>query len=1053
MQNSKPETLAGLLPILETALDAVVMIDEQGIVLEWNELAAITFGWSATDAIGKPLSALIIPTQHQAAHNQGMLRYLATGEAHVLNRRIEITALRKDGSEFPVELSITSAGPAGSRVFVGYLRDITKRLESERSLRDSEAYIRLLLDSTAEGFYAVDRDGTTTLCNPSFRRMLGFASDADAIGKKLHDVIHHSHPDGSLYPKTDCPIYHCTRTGEPAHVADEYFFRLDGTSFPVEYWVHPIKQGGALAGAVCTFLDITERIAAVAAAGQATENRRSLERQHAAILGQLAEGVIVADANGRLTFVNEAAARLHGVARLDVAPEEYSQTYHLFTEGGAPYPPRDLPLARAVRGETIEDAHWRVRRPDGTAVLATGNARPVLDSAGVQIGAVLTVRDDTARMQAEREVRESEARLRTLTDNLPGGVVYQLSTGFDGSARQFLYVSQSHERLTGVSAEAVMADPAIPYRMVHPDDRNRLVAAEAAAIREKAPFDIQIRYQRNDGEQRWCRLVSAPREQPDGSLIWDGLQIDISDRVAAESALQELNATLERRVEERTRERDRAWKNSRDLQAVVNRDGVFTAANEAWRSILGWEPEEIIGRGHLDFVYPDDHLATEAARQVASRTELEPYENRCRHKDGTFRWISWVAAPEGGLVYASGRHVTAEKEAQATLASTAEQLRQAQKMEAVGQLTGGIAHDFNNLLAAITGCLEMIERRVGQQRFDDLGRYIDGAQGAARRAASLTQRLLAFSRRQTLDPKPTDLNRLVAGMEDLIRRSIGPDIALNVTGAADLWPTFIDASQLENALLNLCINARDAMPDGGKLSIETANKSLGEFEAMPRDLTPGDYLTLCVTDTGTGMADEVMDRAFDPFFTTKAIGQGTGLGLSMIYGFVRQSGGQVGIDSEEGQGTTVCLYLPRFAGAIVEPGREAEDVVTSGDGEVVVVIDDEPLVRMLVVDALLENGYRVLDADDGPSGLKVLGQIDRVDLLITDVGLPGGMNGRQVADAARAQRPDLKVLFVTGYAENAAVGNGNLEQGMHVLTKPFLHAELINKVRELIAED
>ena len=576
------KTLQSLKPVLDTALDAVIMMDESGIVLGWNRHAETTFGFSSAEAVGNSLSSLIIPPQYRVAHDKGLRRFLATGLTDVLNRRIEITALRRNGEEFPVELSITATGEAGSRVFVGYLRDITARLEAERSLRDSEAYIRLLLDSTTEGFYAVDRNGTTTLCNPSFVKMLGFDTDADAIGKKLHDLIHHSHPDGSPYPKNECPIYRCAQTGESAHVADEHFFRVDGSAFPVEYWVHPIERDGALQGAICTFLDVSERVAADAAAADARLDARSLERQHAAILEQLAEGVIVADADGKLTFVNEAAARLHGVARLDVDPDHYSETYHLFTESGEPYPPRQLPLARAVRGETVEDARWRVHRPDGTDVLALGSARPVFDRTGAQSGAVLTVRDETARDLAERVVRESEARLRALADNLPGGVVYQLRTSADGMDRRFLYVSQSHERLTGVSAEAVMVDPSIPYAMVHPEDRALLAEAEALAIRDKAQFDIQLRYLRRDGEERWCRLVSAPREQPDGSLIWDGLQIDISDRVASEIALQELNANLEQRVEERTRERDRAWKNSRDLQAVVNSEGVFTAANDAW---------------------------------------------------------------------------------------------------------------------------------------------------------------------------------------------------------------------------------------------------------------------------------------------------------------------------------------------------------------------------------------------------------------------------------------------------------------------------------------
>ncbi len=296
------------------------------------------------------------------------------------------------------------------------------------------------------------------------------------------------------------------------------------------------------------------------------------------------------------------------------------------------------------------------------------------------------------------------------------------------------------------------------------------------------------------------------------------------------------------------------------------------------------------------------------------------------------------------------------------------------------------------------------------------------------------------------------MNRLIAGMEDLIRRSVGPDVEVEVVGAGGLWTTRADVSQLESALLNLCINARDAMaPGGGRLTIETANRWLDERAAQERELPTGQYVSLCVTDTGTGMTPEVIARAFDPFFTTKPLGEGTGLGLSMIYGFVRQSGGQVRIYSEVGRGTTLCLYLPRHTGAAEAPeeAQPGQDI-DRGDGETVLVIDDEPTVRMLIVEVLEENGYASIEAVDGPSGLRVLHSDARIDLLITDVGLPGGMNGRQIADAARITRPDLKVLFITGYAENAAVGNGHLDAGMEVITKPFAMAALAGKIRDLI---
>ena len=514
-----------------------------------------------------------------------------------------------------------------------------------------------------------------------------------------------------------------------------------------------------------------------------------------------------------------------------------------------------------------------------------------------------------------------------------------------------------------------------------------------------------------------------------------------------------LQRHLEQRVEAQTRERDRAWRNSQDLLVVIDGEGRFLEVNPAVTTILGWEPEDWLGRLLFEFLHPDDAAQTGGALEHASHDALPVYENRYRHKDGGHRWLSWVASPENGLIYATARHVTAEKAQALALAEAQDDLRQAQKMEAVGQLTGGIAHDFNNLLTGVTGSLELIRSRMAQGRFDAVERYVYAAEGAAKRAAALTQRLLAFSRRQTLDPKAVDVNRLVSGMEEILRRTVGPSIFIEVVGAGGLWPTLVDAGQLDNALLNLCINARDAMPDGGRLTIETANKWLDERSAAERDLPPGQYVTLCVTDTGTGMTPEVIARAFDPFFTTKPIGSGTGLGLSMIYGFVRQSGGQVRIYSEIGQGTTMCLYLPRFAG---EAEDEASELAVSApdeakDGETVLIVDDEPTVRMLVAEILEDAGYIAIEAGDGAAALKVLEREARIDLLVTDVGLPGGMNGRQVADAARVLRPDLKVLFITGYAENAAVGNGHLERGMEVVTKPFSMDTLASKIRDMIA--
>jgi CheY-like chemotaxis protein len=349
----------------------------------------------------------------------------------------------------------------------------------------------------------------------------------------------------------------------------------------------------------------------------------------------------------------------------------------------------------------------------------------------------------------------------------------------------------------------------------------------------------------------------------------------------------------------------------------------------------------------------------------------------------------------------------------------------------------------------------MMQRRFAQGRTVDVNAYATAAMSAANRAASLTHRLLAFSRRQPLDPKPVNANRLIAGMEDLLRRTIGESIELEIATAAGLWLTRCDSHQLENAVLNLAINARDAMPTGGRLTIETANSHIDDaYATKARDIAPGEYVCICVTDTGVGMTPEVIARAFDPFFTTKPIGQGTGLGLSMIYGFARQSEGHATIASEVGHGTTVKLHLPRFHGereAIEESAPETIAAEHTQREEMVLVVEDEQVVRDLVIDVLQELGYPALQAVDGPSGLLAARGAARIDLLITDVGLPG-MNGRQLADAVRAQRPELKVLFITGYAHNAAVGHGLLEPGMEIITKPFAIEALAQRIKTMIGD-
>ncbi len=533
------------------------------------------------------------------------------------------------------------------------------------------------------------------------------------------------------------------------------------------------------------------------------------------------------------------------------------------------------------------------------------------------------------------------------------------------------------------------------------------------------------------------------------------------ERRRAEQALRDIADSLAQQVAQQTRERNRLWHLSEDPFLIVDAQGRWLRVNPAWTRLLGWTEDELLGQTSAWLMHPEDsHRATPdmgitVSGGVSGGVSIGGrVENRLRTKSGDYRWFSWTSVPADGLFYCVARDVTAERTLADERALLEEALRQSQKMEAVGQLTGGLAHDFNNLLTGITGSLELLGTRVAQGRLSEVERYIAAAQGAAKRAAALTHRLLAFSRRQTLDPKPVDVNRLIADMEELLRRTVGPAIEIEVVGTAGAWPILVDPNQLENALLNLCINARDAMPEGGRITIETANKWLDAWTGRERDLPPGQYLALCVTDTGTGMPLDVIERAFDPFFTTKPLGMGTGLGLSMIYGFVRQSGGQVRIYSEIDKGTTMTLFLPRHYGDADAPADEDSAIgfAPTEQGLTVLVVDDEPTIRMLITEVLSELGYVAIEAADGPAGLKIVESNVRIDLMVSDVGLPGGMNGRQLADAARVLRPELEVLFITGYAENAAVGNGLLAPGMHVLTKPFTMETLTRRIQDLVAQ-
>jgi PAS domain S-box-containing protein len=604
------------------------------------------------------------------------------------------------------------------------------------------------------------------------------------------------------------------------------------------------------------------------------------------------------------------------------------------------------------------------------------------------------------------------------------------------------------ERIKGYQSDEIIGEHF--SRFYTEEDRAIGVPAQALKIAaENGRFTAEAWRIRKDGSRFWAMVVIDPILDQGRLIGFAKITRDMTEQRKTQMAMLESERRFRLLVEGVT---DYAI-------YMLDPDGRVANWNAGAERIKGYAMSDIVGQHFSCFYTPEDiedglpWKALEAARRHG-RYEAEGWRRR---KDGSRFWASAVI----DAIYDNGelvgfakitRDLTERRETQLQLEQSREQLFQAQKMEAVGQLTGGLAHDFNNLLTGISGSLELLKARVTQGRLNDLDRYITSAQAASSRAAALTHRLLAFARRQTLDPKPTNANRLVTEMEDMLRRTVGPEIALETVLADGLWLTLCDPNQLENAILNLCINARDAMPDGGRLTIRTTNIRMDRRAAREQDMEPGEYVMVCVADTGTGMPPDVAERAFDPFFTTKPTGQGTGLGLSMIYGFAKQSGGQARIESELGRGTAVHIYLPRHLGEeTLDPSETtSREVPRAPAGATVLVVDDEPMVRMLVAEVLEELGYAAIEAADGASGLKVLQSDVQIDLLVTDVGLPGGMNGRQMADAGRQHRPELKVLFITGYAENAAIGKDVLEAGTHVLTKPFSMEILANRIKAIV---
>ena len=797
-------------------------------------------------------------------------------------------------------------------------------------------------------------------------------------------------------------------------------------------------------------------------------------RQRAIFASAIDVAMVITNPAGIVTDWNPGAEHVMGWTAAEMVGQG-ADRFFMPEDRAAGQIEREMRLA--LENGRAADERWHVRK-GGERFWASGELLPLFGDAEEHLGFVKILRDRTDQHVAGAALARAQDRFQTIVDEIDAAFAI-VEVKFDADDRpvdyRFVEANPAFERQAGVDLRGKWVTEFAP-------DLERFwfeTYGHVAKTGEPTNFESYAEAFKRWFDVRAVRVGEAADRQI--AIFFNDVteRRDAQDRIRVSEALARENAErIQLALEAGAIIGTWHWDLPTDRFAV----------DEAFARAFGLDPT--LGREGIPLaqitatVHPDDQAGLAAAiDEVIARGGAYAHQYRVRRADGRYYWIEANGrvdhAPDGTPLSFPGvlldvearREVEAERdralaalrslndeleqrvaERTADLMQAEEQLRQSQKMEAVGQLTGGLAHDFNHLLAGISGALELIAMRLAQGRQADVDRYMAAAQDATRRAAALTHRLLAFSRRQTLDPRATDVAALIDGMTDLIQRTVGPAVAIDIVGEPALWPALVDASQLENALLNLCINARDAMPDGGRITIETANQRLDERAARAYDMPAGEYLSLAVSDTGGGMSPEILSRVFEPFYTTKPIGQGTGLGLSMIYGFAQQSGGQVRIHSVEGQGTTVRVYLPRHEGAIGAADDRASTSTDAfaQDGDTVLIVDDEPTVRMLVAEVLRDFGYSVIEAVDGAAGLKVLRSDARIDLLVTDVGLPGGMNGRQMADAGRLLRPGLRTLFITGYAETAAVGNGHLEPGMQVLTKPFAVDALASRIRDLM---
>ena len=981
------------------------------------------------------------------------------GEAVTMDDITLIMERRGYAEEAHFAFSYTPVRDAGD-VIAGFFcvcQETTAQVMAERRLHESEARarrgaerVRLALDAGAIiGTWLWDLPTDRFTVDEAFAQAFGLDPALGREGLSLEEVISTVHPED----RSGLAEAISEAIGRGGRYAHQYRVRRADGRY---YWIEAngrVDKGpdGTPLSFPGVLLDVEER-------RRAEQGLREATRRFDAILSNTREAVFLMDHNQHCVYANAAAETLTGYRFEEMQGRPLHDVVHHKRPDGSHYPLDECPIDRAFPACAQMSGEELFVARDGSFYPVAFPASPVLDDEGRPVGTVIEARGIAEEKARDDALRESEERFRNMADHAPVMMWVTDETG------HCTYLNRVWYEFTGQTEQEALGLGWL--EATHPDDKDEAERVFLEATARGIAFRIEYRLRRADGAWRWAIDAAAPRFGAKGEFLgFIGSVIDIDDRRIVEERLRE----SEERYRTLFETIESGFCIAQVREAAGSVDYRVIEANPAFFRQTGF-PEAIVGRWLREAAPMLEEHWFETYGRVARTGEPVRFE---QPSEMLGRWFDVYAFRQGdpaeGRIGILFNDITARRNAEVALRElnetlehrveeaiaqreqAEEALRQSQKMEAVGQLTGGIAHDFNNMLAAVVGSLDLLGRRIGDGD-PRARRYVDGAMEGARRAALLTQRLLAFSRQQPLRPEPVDVNRLVQGMSDLLSRSLGAGVRLETVLSGGLWRAHADPNQLENVILNLAVNARDAMAGAGRLTIETGNAHLdSHYGAGHLGVAPGQYIQIAVSDTGTGMTPEVIAKAFDPFFTTKPVGQGTGLGLSQVYGFVRQSGGHVKIYSEPGQGTTVKVYLPRLLGAPVEEAEEAvsEDLPRGEAQEVVLVAEDEEMVRRFTVEALAELGYRVLEAPGGQAALRLLDAHPEVTLLFTDIVMPD-MNGRQLADEALRRRPGLKVLFTTGYTRNAVVHNGVLDPGVQLIGKPFTVEELAAKLREVL---